>query len=363
MPKAVPVVCLRRMCKRLLTVLAVASLGATVLLGAAVHATPAMSKVATAGAYSLYESDGYMLVNLHGGEPALFPFGGPSTDKERAVRGRVTDRSGRPVAGAIVFSDRGVSIRLDTIMALAATVTDANGEFRLTDAPADECFVIALAGDDWSALVPCSNDGVEIPIRGHGSLAAHITYDGEPETFEIHLATRDKRFGLTYVTGTGGRLTIPSLPPGEYVASVGLAQSFGGGQSKSVVRQISIVDGRTASLNLDLASGTTVVVQATPPKGTVAKGITYWLFARTAPKDGAEAGARDNQEGAPSMTVGGGAALDPVQLHDVAPGTYWACGALFDPSAMAALAKPFGCKQVTIAAGDSVREVNFALTN
>jgi hypothetical protein len=38
---------------------------------------------------------------------------------------------------------------------------------------------------------------------------------------------------------------------GEYVASVGLAQSFGGGQSKSVVRQIPIVDGRTVNPNLE----------------------------------------------------------------------------------------------------------------
>jgi hypothetical protein len=316
-----------------------------------------MSKVATSGRYGLYESDGYMLVNLRGGEPALFPFGGPSTDKERAVRGRVTDRSGRPVAGAIVFSDRGVSIRLDTIMALAATVTDGNGEFALTDAPADECFVIALAGADWSALVPCGDGDVELPLRGHGSLAAHITYDGGAETFDIHLGTRDRRFGSSYVTDAHGRLTVPSLPPGEYVATVGLAQSFGGGQSKSVVRRIAIVDGKTVDLDLDLAHGTTVVVQAAPPRGIVPKGITYWLFAGDAPKDGTDARARDSREDAPSMTLGGGAALDPVELHDIAPGTYWACAAFFDPSAMAALARPFGCAQVRVAAGDSVREV------
>lgn len=322
---------------------------------------PSMSMVESTGSYQLYASDGYMLVNLRGGKPALFPFGGPSTDKERAVRGRVTDRSGKPVAGAIVFSDRGVSIRLDTIMALAATVTDANGEFALTDAPADECFVIALAADDWSALIPCGDEPLELPILGHGSLAARITYDGEPETFDIHLGTRDRRFGLSYTTSRSGSLKIPSLPPGTYVASVGLAQSVGGGRSKTSARQITIVDGKVANLELDLAGGTTVVLQATPPKETAPKGITYWLFVGAAPKDGAEARARAKREGTTSMTVGAGATLDPVQLHDIAPGRYWACAAFFDPATMNALDKPFGCKPVTISAGDAVREVKFGI--
>lgn len=324
---------------------------------------PDMSLVAKAGKYTLYESDGYMLANLRGGAPALFPFGGPSTDKERTISGRVTDRSGKPVAGAIVFSDRGVSIRLDTLMALAATITDADGGFMLNDAPADECFAIALAAGDWSGLVPCSDEPLELTLRGHGSLAARITYNGEPETFELHLGSPDKRFGMTYITGANGTLTIDSLPLGTYIATVGLAQSVGGGQSRTTAVQITIADRKTASLRLDLGRGTTVVVKATPPAGKVPKGITYWLFTGAVPKDGAEARMRGAREDAPSMTVGGGAKLDPVQLHDIAPGSYWACAAFFDIATMNALARPFGCKQVTIAEGDSVREVDVALVN
>ena len=313
-----------------------------------------------AGKHALYTSDGFMLVNLRGGPPEVFPIGGRSTDKERTIRGRVVGRDGAPVADAIVFADRGLGVRRDTLMALAATTTDATGAFPLHDAPADECYAIALVDDDWSELVRVGDGPVELRLRGHGALSAKLTYDGKPAVFDIHIGTRDRRIGLRYTTARDGTLTIPSLPPGTYTATLELARGLDGA-SQSVRRELVIVDGKTARLALELARASTVVLRARPVPSTKPKGLTYWLFSGSAPRDGADARARSKRETPPSLTVGAGAALAPVELADIASGAYWACATYFDPATMVVRDTPFGCTEVTVRANESVPEVVIVL--
>lgn len=77
-----------------------------------------------------------------------------------------------------------------------------------------------------------------------------------------------------------------------------------------VRRELAIVDGKTARLDLELA----VVLRARPVPNAKPKGLTYWLFFGSAPRDGADARARSMRETSPSLTVDAGAALAPVEL-------------------------------------------------
>jgi len=61
------------------------------------------------------------------------------------------------------------------------------------------------------------------------------------------------------------------------------------------------------------------------------------------------------------MTHGGGLATEPVQFHDVEPGSYWACAAFYDPTVMGELERPFGCTRVVVADDASFAEVGITL--
>lgn len=322
---------------------------------------PASPSRAPGASHQLHRIDGLSLVHLGDGPPPVRPFGGRTPGPVRRVTGRVIDRAGAPVAGAIVLLDRSIHLHRDTVMTVAGTTTDATGTFAVDDAPAGACVAIALAREDWSELAVVGDGPVELRMAGHGGVAGTFTYDGEPEQFTVRLARAGGGFTARVTTGTDGRLTIPSLPPGRYTLSAGLAQSFGGGASRTLERDVTIIDGETTELSLAFSAGATVAVAAQPPAETKPDGLSFWLFTGSMPADGAEARARRGPERAPYMATGGGQGAGAVQFHDVSPGRYWACAGFFDARTMDALDRPFGCARAVVTEGDAVREVQVVL--
>jgi hypothetical protein len=316
---------------------------------------------AAASGLQLRHVGGFSLVHLGGGEPAIRPFGTRDKAPVRAVRGRVIDHNGTAVAGAIVLANRGFNVRENTVMASASAVTDAGGHFTIDDAPASSCQVVALLQHEWSDVVEAGDAPIELRLHGHGSLTGTFTYDGGPESFHVYLRTPDKILSTQFESDATGHIEIADLPPGIYNATVGLAQSFGHGQSQTQTREIVISAGKTTELELTFKAGTTVAMNATPPPGTTPNGLTYWLFTKDAPRDGDDARARKVADNAPSLSVGGSSRLDAVEMHDVSPGSYWACAAFFDVAALDGMNRPFGCGRVEVRGGESVVEVSFPL--
>lgn len=314
-----------------------------------------------AGNYEVHSVEGFTIVHLGSGAPTTKPFGGPGDDPRRTITGRVTDRAGKPVANAIVLADRGFNINdRNDVMTIGGAISDEAGQFSV-EAWGDESYALALVRDDWSEIVRAGDQPVELRILGHGSLSGRFIYDGAPETFSIHAAMHGTPFVGRWKTGRDGKLMIPSLPPGRYTVTVGLAQAMFGGASRSLTRDVTIADGKAADIELAFVAGTSLVVTARPPANSRPRGITYWLFTRSAPRDGADARTRKKAEDAESMTY---SSKDrPAEFHDVAPGTYYACAGFFDVATMDALDRPFGCTKVRIedSDSDSVREAEVVL--
>jgi hypothetical protein len=323
---------------------------------------PAKSTRVVPGNYDLSTIEGYAAVHLGAGAPTTFPLG-PSDEPVQTITGRVIDRAGNPVANAIVLADTGFGIRRGDILANAGVVTDERGEFTIANAPKGPCLALALVRQEWSEVVAVTGARVELRMIGHGSLAGRFTYNGGGDTFEVRVAMQGKLFSGVFTSGSNGRIVIPSLPPGRYAVTVGLAQEFLGGESRTLTREVTITDGTTTELALGFGGGTTVVLKAKPPADSNPKGITYWLFSGSAPRDGVDATARDKSENAPSMMVGGSSTHDPAQFHDIPPGTYFACAGLFDRATMGAFARPFGCRKITVEDSDSVAEIEIVLVN
>ncbi len=316
-----------------------------------------------AGGLSLHRIDGFSLVHLGGGAPAIRPFGGRGKEGKRRIRGRVIGLDGKPVSGAVVLADKAFNIDRDTMMTLGGAVSDGAGAFEIDDAPPGPCAVIAIVGDDWTGIADVTGDDAgDLRVRGHGSLSVRASYDGGPETFRVLVASPDRRISGRFQTGADGALNVRSLPPGRLGVDVGLAQAMGGGVSKSATRQVTVENGEATEVEVAIASGTTVEVTAVPPPDSEPKGITYWLFTGAAPSDGLDATARKTATQAPSMTVGGAMKKDPVEFHDVVPGTYWACAGFFDVTTMGAFARPFGCTRLEVRDGDTARDVSVPLS-
>ena len=328
--------------------------------GVGVGAVPGALRKAS-GRLTLALVDGVAIVNLAGGPPTVKPYGPPTPRESRPISGRVIDRDGNGVGGAIVLVDRAIDVHAGNLLATAGTVTDATGAFGIDHAPVGGV-AIALAGDDWSDVVALA-DTTTLHVLGHGGLTGKLTYAGHGDSFKVTLRLRDARFTVHDETPPDGELAIASLPPGIYTLTTGLAQTFGGGASATVDREITIWAGGTTNVELALNAGTTIALTSQPPDGVTPQGIVYWLFTGAPPKTGAEARTRAAAEHPQQMTRGGGGNGEPLELHDVAAGSYAACAAAFDARAMAALNSPFGCVAITVHDDDSVLERRIDLVN
>jgi hypothetical protein len=315
---------------------------------------------ATPNKLSLVTVGGFVTVNLAGGQPTIRPYGDRMVGATRSVSGHVIRRSGQPVAGAIVLVDHRIDVSAEQIIAASGAITDVTGAFTVDRAPVGAAVAIAFADGEWSDTVELGDAPIELHMIGHGALTGRATYDGHGETFALLL--QHQQFSVRrYNTDADGRIAITSLPPGTYHLSAGLAQAFGGGQSRTIERDIVIEDGHTTDVELEQKPGATVVVTGHPPDDVAPQGFVYWLFTGAAPASATTARAQAIAEHPPRAAIGGNGKIEPTQFHDVSPGNYTACAGLFDVRTMDALDAPFGCTVLVVHDTDTVRELDILL--
>ena len=186
----------------------------------------------------------------------------------RDVRGRVIDAKNRPVAGAVVlFTDR-VYVVASHLTGPAGATTDTNGEFSSASVPEGTIRAVALHPSGWSDVVEVGNAPLVLKLRGRGALRGRATYNGHGESFDLKLWPRPApSFGFHYQTDSDGRYSIASLPPGDYTVAFALAQIGMDGVSDSIERDVTIVDGATADLDVTQASAAVIVVAPQLPAG------------------------------------------------------------------------------------------------
>ncbi len=297
-------------------------------------------------------SSGHVAVSLAGGQSTSFGYDA-APKGTHAIRGKVVDRAGTPVTGALVIADGYPHVRLwaGSVMGQSGATSANDGSFEILDGP-DTGSIFALdARAGWSLVSPIADGANTLTLLGHGALHGVLRYNGHGESFSIGLDTPDKSFSVSYESDPDGTFTIASLPPGPYRAHVGLAQVIAGGASKYVEKDIAIVADQTTELAIDQTSGTTIAIEAKPRGQST---MEYILFTGQGAPDIASANVRRKAENAPWYLLGGKDAVTLAEFHDVTPGSYTVCAAA-DSTAS------YGCKSVVILDGESVHELEIDL--
>jgi hypothetical protein len=122
-----------------------------------------------------FEKDGYLRAVGHRSHPldrGLTQLPDVQLRRLRTVRGKVTDRNGAPVAGAIVFQSGNGSSRTET-------TTAANGTFQIDNVPEGTALVFAQREGYWFRGVPAPEPGKPLLI----SLAA--TDRPNPDEYDL----------------------------------------------------------------------------------------------------------------------------------------------------------------------------------
>lgn len=307
--------------------------------------------------YELVTKDDYVAVNLAGGSPTVFrpSFRAVAPQETRELRGRVIDLANQPVPGAVVLASKSIDVFGGQLLADAGATAAADGTFVIAKAPTN-AVIQAIDRTGWSEVLVTTGAPIDLVIRGRGELRGTLTYDGHAESFQLFLARHgEPPFRVFYESDPDGTYVFASLPVGAYTVTIGLAQSIGGGSSKTVKREITIEAGKTTRLDLDQRSSTVVVASTRLPAGFQLKTIEYVLLPGRPPADRTEAKTRSRAGESTMPLFGGRDANTPMQFHDVEPGAYHACSAVNDDAL-------WGCAPVVVVDGDVAREVEIPVT-
>ncbi|MGE0551132.1 MAG: carboxypeptidase-like regulatory domain-containing protein [Kofleriaceae bacterium] len=301
--------------------------------------------------YELSTPKGHAYVNLAGGEINIRGAEPRVVSQPRTLHGVVVDRAGRPIGGAIVMVGDSLWVVFGHLAGDAGATTNAAGEFVIDNAAPGALFAIALHPTGWSSPTEITDAPLQLTLLGSGALKGRATIDRRGDSFTISVASIPRPiFRVDYETNLDGRFEIASLPPGKFTVRFGLAQSITGGSSNWGQREIEIVAGQTTQLDVDQTSSTVVVATVQVPGDVKVNMIEYWLRPGPSPKGLEAVRAAASDSGVRSMVYGGQDALTPIQFHDVAPGAYSVCAAINRD-------QWFGCAELTVIGGESVREL------
>jgi hypothetical protein len=333
--------------------------------GSGSHHMPGQpSPSSTFGAPAGYEltvvSPTDVAVELAGGKSSNFLWRDPPTPTfERHVRGRVVDEQGRGIAGAVVVISETMRVMFGSLTANEGALTSADGSFDVAvhrDTPER---AIALHGRGWSAPIDVPGGkadaaGLVVTIGNPGTLELHARKNHAPLEAEIYVSQPGLELGLE--TDARGDFSLPRLAPGAYHVRAWPLQMFAGGTSKPMEKDVSVDAGKTTRVDFDLPTGTLLVVTASHAQELMT--IEYFLAPGTEQLPLAELNKRA-RAGAIMDTLFGGQDLDqPMQFHDLAPGTYTLC---IDQKATNRDHLPLVCRSIEIKGDKPVVELDVKL--
>ncbi len=178
------------------------------------------------------------------------------------VEGKVQNRSGEPVPGAMIF-DRPVPI--DAMPnATPAAWSGPLGEFRIDTLPPGRRTLVAYHPASAPAyadvlIQPPKTERTVLVLTEGGSIEGHVTQHGVPVSGTAVTLEYGPGGGATgalhTITGAEGAYRFDHLPAGEARVSVRLEQDSSGMQSESLDRLAEIQDGEVTVVDFDLEAG------------------------------------------------------------------------------------------------------------
>ncbi|MBA3461827.1 MAG: sigma-70 family RNA polymerase sigma factor [Deltaproteobacteria bacterium] len=314
---------------------------------------------AKAGAYELTVlAPTSVAVNLEGGVSPTYLWEQPAAPTfERKVRGRVTDDTGAPIAGAVVVVGSRLDAHMGSLFGEQGAVSAADGTFVVASHEEVASSAVALHARGWSAVasVPAGRADATVNLRvpRPGALALRVTQGAAGREAEVSITPAGGGLRLGLKTDASGELRVPLLPPGGYKISVQSAQMFAGGTSPPLVRDVTVKSGAPTEVALELKTGVLVIASAFRPGLWT---VEYFFYPGTEKLDQAELKKRARSGAVLNFLLGGQDADRPAQFHDVAPGTHTMC---VDAATREKEQSPFVCRTIEVPADKPTLEVSF----
>ncbi|MBC8070871.1 MAG: sigma-70 family RNA polymerase sigma factor [Deltaproteobacteria bacterium] len=308
---------------------------------------------------------------LHDGSPEGSPIP-PALPTVRTISGRVLDREGEPVEGAVVLAGASLSLFLgDSLAGQRGASTAADGTFELPMAHGKRVTVVALHQSGWSELgvveEGVSSRSVELRLAEPARIEAALFRDGKAVPAALALSAVDRKFVVTKTGTLDAGVELEALPPGRYSASLRVQGEKGeaGAAETSLRKDIELVAGGTLTWDATLASGPTIAVLPKLPPDLPHHRLSYYKLAgHHSPTDIEQLRAQRRSGGASVWIPLGEEKQDVVEFRDVGPGPATFCVAVETvtnkerPAHERALVDlGFGCTTVDVDAKLEVQEV------
>ena len=297
----------------------------------------------------------------------------------RTVRGRVLTAGGAPVAGATVVIGMqllgdGTSLAssamaaFDEQLGVRRARTEANGAYVIRGiAEGKELFLAAEHGEHGrsaTATVAPGPDSPTIDLRlaGVGGVAGTVRAAGKPASaIQVFATPRGAASHNTLVqTGQDGRYQIERLAAGQYKVTAMLGAGPG---ATMTARDVTVVAGKRATLDIDIQVGTITLSVAVAPEGegTIDAAQVFLFDGKVTVENGKEL-----QEAMLTASDEGGSAKitfakpgSPARFDKLAPGAKSVCvipisGDLMDPTVQKRIQENVDslkvhCRPVTVA--------------
>lgn len=201
-----------------------------------------------------------------GGGDTPIPTQSPTVSPGATVSGTVLDINSQPLAEATVEYD---SDGLNSEEKAGSTITDANGNYILTDVPAGSRLITAYKGSyAQSSEIDVTTGGsyvVDLQVTPAGSVSG-IIYDNSSQlplqSVKVSITVPQSRFTVEDYTDSSGAYTFNHIPTGTYALTAtksGYAASSG---------TVEVVMGSTTTLDMYLQPSSSPTPTPTPSPTT-----------------------------------------------------------------------------------------------